>query len=277
MGKVLLCIGKYAEVPYFMEKAYVNVYSAEELCYCLMQNIHLVDREIMDEKLADWLAKECGLEELSQHLLRMLKEECSVVDFIEYILDFAGYGEREEIAHIKEDLKSGTGLSMYEKKKVRADYFAQNGKYILALKSYDILLEELPESERELKARVYHNRGTVYAFFFQFAQAAESFKQAYECDGAEESYLGYLAASRMGMSETEYVNFIAGQEEDYGLSLKVEALFQEAGSQFETTEKSRMLFTLKVCKEEKNSVSYYEEIESITGELKEQYRVNVSE
>lgn len=100
-----------------MEKAYVNVYSAEELCYCLMQNIHLVDREIMDEKLVDWLAKECGLEELSQRLLRMLKEECSVSDFIECILDFVGYGEREEIAHIKEDLKSGIGLSMYEKKK----------------------------------------------------------------------------------------------------------------------------------------------------------------
>lgn len=277
MGKVLLCIGKYAKAPYFMEKAYVNVYSAEELCYCLMQNIHLVDREIMDEKLVDWLAKECGLEELSQRLLRMLKEECSVADFIEYILDFVGYGEREEIAHIKEDLKSGTGLSMYEKKKVRADYFAQNGKYILALKSYDILLEELPESEKELKARVYHNRGTVYAFFFQFSQAAESFKQAYECDGAEESYLGYLAANRMEMNETEYVNFVAGQEGAYGLSLKVEELFQEAESQFETTEKSRMLFTLKVCKEEKNSVSYYEEIERIAGELKEQYRVNVSE
>ncbi|TCL60643.1 hypothetical protein EDD76_102342 [Kineothrix alysoides] len=277
MGKVLLCIGRYAKLPYFMEKAYVNVYSAEELCYCLMQNIHLIDREIMDENLADWLAKECGVEELSERLLHMLKEECSIGDFIECILDFVGYGEREETERIKENLKSGISLSMYEKKKMRADYFAQNGKYILALKSYDILLDELPESERDLKAKVYHNRGTVYALFFQFAEAAESFKQAYECDGAEESRLGYLAANRMRMNETEYVDFIAGQEGDYGLSLKVEELFQEARSQFETTEKSRMLFTLKVCKEERNSISYYEEIERITGELKEQYRENVSE
>ena len=33
-----------------------------------------------------------------------------------------------------------------------------------------------------------------------------------------------------------------------------------------------VLFTLKVCKEEDNSVSYYEEVERITDDLKEQYR-----
>lgn len=277
MGRVLLCIGKYAKEPYFVEKAYVNVYSVEELCYCLMQNIHLIDREIMDFKLIDWIEKECGLEALAQELAGMLEKDGTVAGFVESILDHVGYGTRDETARIKECLKNGTGLNMYEKKKVRADHFAENGKYVLALKSYDILLEELPESERDLKARVYHNRGTVYALFFQFRQAAESFKQAFECDGADESYIGYLAASRMWMNETEYVNFITDHENSYELSLKVERLFEDAKSRFDTTEKSRMLFALKACKEDNNSVSYYEEIERITGELKELYRENVSE
>ncbi|NLL77294.1 MAG: hypothetical protein GX235_08610 [Clostridiales bacterium] len=277
MGKVLLCVGKYADMPYFVEKAYINVYSAEELCYCLMQNIYLIDREIMDFNLVDWLDEECGLKELAEGLMPLLNEDCSIGDFIGYILDFVGYGDWDEVARIKENLKNGSGLSMYEKKKVRADYFAESGKYVLALKNYDILLEELPESENALRAKVYHNRGAIYAFFFRFAQAAESFMKAFECDGTEESYIAYLAASRMGMNETEYVNFIAEQVKDYELSLKVEKLFEDAKSQFETTEKSRMLFTLKVCKEENNSVSYYEEIERVTGELKEQYRENVSE
>ena len=60
MGRVLLCLGRYARNPYFVERAYVNVYSVEELCYCLIRNAYLVDEEIMDENLPDWLERECG-------------------------------------------------------------------------------------------------------------------------------------------------------------------------------------------------------------------------
>lgn len=64
MGRVLLCLGRYARNPYFVERAYVNVYSVEELCYCLIRNAYLVDEEIMDENLPDWLERECGLKNL---------------------------------------------------------------------------------------------------------------------------------------------------------------------------------------------------------------------
>ncbi len=60
MGRVLLCVGKYADKPYFLERLYVNVYSAEELCYCLMQNAFLIGKEIVDEGLAEWLANRIG-------------------------------------------------------------------------------------------------------------------------------------------------------------------------------------------------------------------------
>lgn len=42
MGRVLLCLGRYARNPYFVERAYVNVYSVEELCYCLIRNAYLI-------------------------------------------------------------------------------------------------------------------------------------------------------------------------------------------------------------------------------------------
>ncbi len=272
MSRILLCLGKYAEKPYFMKRAYVNVYSAEELCYCLMKNTYFADEEIMDDRLPDWLEEECGLPELAG-LLRQKKDAGAAVgECAGMILDYVGYGEREKIEEAKKGLEKETGLSVYEKRKARADYLAENKKYALALKAYEGLLGELPEGEKGLQAKILHNRGVVYAGLFQFRNAAESFRKAFECTGGENSYIGYLAASRMYMEETEYVNFTAAMEQGYEQSLKVEKLMEEALEAFEGTEESRMLFTLKVCKEEGNAVSYYEEMERITDDLKEQYR-----
>lgn len=276
MGRVLLCMGSYAKTPYFVERAYVHVYCVEELCYCLIRDAYLLDREILDAKLIDWLERECGLGDLADRLQGVLKEDCTVSEFVGTILEYIGYGEPEEWKHIRDNLEKGSGLNAFEKRKARADYLAENKKYVPALKDYDNLLEELPEAERELRAKVYHNRGVVYTGLFRFQAAAASFKEAIAY-GSEASRTAYLAASRMWMEETEYVNFIADRAEDYETSLKVEQLMEDAVKEFEGTEESRMLFTLKVCKEEESSVSYYEEIERITGELKEQYRENVAE
>lgn len=277
MGKVLLCMGEYAKNPYFVEKVYINVYSIEEFCYCMIRNVHMIDREIMSGRLIDWIKEECGLPELAGELSERMDEEHTISSFLGYILEYTGYGTRSEIEWVKGELTNGSGLTAFEKKKARADYFVKNHKYVLALKLYDILLEELPEAERVLRAKAYHNRGVVYTGLFRFRRAAESFRLAYECDGEEESLLACLAANRMCMDETEYVNFAAGLGQGYEQSLQVEKLIDETKNQFEGTQECRMLFTLKVCKEEDNTVSYYEEIEHITGELKERYRELVAE
>ena len=245
MGRILLCLGKYAAKPYFMKRAYINVYSIEELCYCLLKNGYFADEEIMDDLLPDWLEKECGLKELSGRLRQMKEEGGTVSDCAALILDYVGYGEREDIERAKSGLEKETGLSIYEKRKTRADYLAENKKYAHALKV-----------------------------------AAENFRLAYECTGGEASYIGYLTANRMYMEETDYLNFTSGKEQGYEQTLQVEKRMEKALEAFEGTEENRMLFTLKVCKEEGNGgsfVSYYEEIEKITDDLKEEYRQMIEE
>ncbi len=269
MSKVLLCMGRYATKPYFVERVYVNVYSIEELCYCLVQNIYLIDEEIMNSKLIDWIEKECELQELSAALTKLCKKKEEVSVFITAILTFAGYHTKEEINQAENNLKNNVSLSTYEKKKARADYFAENGKYVLALKNYDILLEELPETEAALKGKVYHNRGVIYAWLFEYESAKDSFREAYECDKSQESYIQYLAANRMQMEEAEYVNFVAGQTKDYELALEVEKMIENADKQF--------VSVLKEYKEENISATPYEETDRITDELKEKYREFVME
>lgn len=272
MGKVLLCMGKHAGRPFFMEKVYVNLYSVEELCYCLIRDVYLIDQELLKSGLPDWLAQECELYELSDRLKGMLKKGCSLGEYAGEILDYVGYGSLKERLRTREVLEQGADFSTYEKRKARADYLSENKKYVPAIKNYDSLLEELPEDESALRARVLHNRGVAYAGLFLFTNAAESFRQAFECGRRTEDYVNYLVAKRIQMEETDYVNFAAGLGDKYELALQVEKLMEDAVKDFEGTEESRMLFTLKVCKEENHSVSYDEEMERIVNGLKEHYR-----
>lgn len=272
MGKLLLCMGKYAETPFFMEKVYVNLYSVEELCYSLLKDAYLIDQDIMDGRLEEWLAEECGLQELAEKLGKLTKDGCTVGGYARTILEYVGYGDRRAWEKAVETLEEGRNLSLYEKRKARADYLAEHKRYVAAWKSYDSLLEELPEAEKELRAKILHNQGAAYAQLFRFQSAAQCFKEAYECGGGEDEYVSFLAASRMWMEETEYVDFAAGIKEQYELTLKVEKLMEDAVKEFEGTEESRMLFTLGVCREEGHSVSYYDETERIVHVLKERYR-----
>ncbi len=272
MGKLLLCMGKYAKTPYFMEKVPVNLYSVEELCYCLLKNAYLIDQGIMDGRLEEWLAGECGLRELAAHLGQLANAGCSVGGYAGAVLEYVGYGDRETWAEAVGVLEEGKDLSLYEKRKTRADYLVEHKRYAAALKSYGSLLEELPEVEKELRAGILHNQGVAYAQLFRFQNAAQCFEEAYGCGRGEDELIHFLAAKRMVMEETEYVDFAAGQEDPCGAALKVEKAVEDAAKEFEGTEESRMLFTLGVCREENHSVSYYEETGRLVRGLKDHYR-----
>ena len=55
MGTLLLCSHGLASAPYYLESMALNIYSIEELCYYLKQNIDLVEPSFMDEELIDWI------------------------------------------------------------------------------------------------------------------------------------------------------------------------------------------------------------------------------
>ncbi len=277
MKKPLLCVGQYAETPYYFPKLCVHIRSAEELCYLFKTNPFILDQDIVDKNLADWLAYECGLTELGHKLGEFLRKVGSTSMFVMTILDYVNYctdAEREKIAEI---LQSNVGLNSYEKKKNRADFLVENGKYLLALREYDLILDMIPEGEILIGGRVFHNRGVALAHLFRFERAAESFLKAYELTGSEEAGIQYLCAVRKQLAEGEYIRFIADRPRFHNLSLQVERLLGQAGESFEETQESRRLFALKMYKEEGNVNSYYEEIGRLAEEIKRRYRESVLE
>ena len=50
MGRVYLCLGQNAELPYYFEKAKVHIWNIEELCYFIRENAWIMEPELLTKR-----------------------------------------------------------------------------------------------------------------------------------------------------------------------------------------------------------------------------------
>ncbi len=272
MSRPILCIGSYAKEPYHIEKIGRNVYCIEELCYCIVKNAFLIDEETFEKSLFDWIEKECSLTRLADELRNMAAKRCSMASLAGTILDYVGYNTRKEVDRTEEILRANAGMDVYRKKLARADFLMKNGRFSMAFREYEFLLNNTPEIDKKLRGRIEHNEGVMYAKLFLFDKAAMMFQKAYEDGGERESYLQYLSAVRMNLSNKEYVSFIADSDEAYEASMDVESRMKEAEELYASSEDNLMLRTVAVYKAEGKMHEYYDKVGEIADGMKRDYR-----
>lgn len=278
---VILETGRKARIPFFLEKVYVNLYSIEELCYCFVENAEMIDRDVVNDKLTRWLEEQCGLKQLAHALFALQKQNGPTDAYVETVLEYTGLYPSEVIARAGNLIKSSAGLSPYEKQKAKADHMLENKRYLIALERYEALLSQLPSEENVLRGKVLHNMGVINARLFLFENAQKDFWEAYRESGNTDSLKQFLTAKRMLDNDKDYVAYIAGHPELHELSLEVERTAERTAAAFDTTQENRMLFTLRVFKEEGGGsegspTPYYDEIEKLTDSLKTGYRENMT-
>ncbi len=280
-SQMILGTGRRAEKPYYMERFYVNLYSVEELCFLFVDRAELLDGDIVQREMVRWLDEECGLGELAHELDALLNRKGSTAAYVGAVLEYVNIYPEDVIRRTEEIVRGNEGLSPYERQKAKADYLLGEKRYLAALQQYQSLSHTVPDSEKLLLAKLYHNMGTACAAMFLYGQAAEWFRKAYETDGKREGLVMYLAALRMGQQENAYIDYIAKHPEYHDLSLEVERMVKRAEGSFEGTDENRMLVTYQVMKDEGagalgSSTPYYEEIEKLTAGLKSSYRRSMS-
>lgn len=271
MGRVILCTGERTKNSYYLEEPGVHVYCIEELCYLLVQNAYLLDESIVSRKLIDWIGRECRLPELGKRLYPYLNHKDRFEDFVLEILRDTGFPDAERIEAVQEAMKFGENLNIYEKRKKRIDGMAEKGKLETALLEYDRLLGEIPETEKNLSAGLWHNRGVVLAGLFRFGEAASSFATAYGLNGDRDSYFHFLAAKRMKLSDDDYVALVADREEAYEASMELEKKMDSLLAEYEETDTEKYLQQMKVWRNSEEAGRYYTETGKVVRKLKEKY------
>ena len=128
MNNVCLCIGNYAENPFYLKFSDVYIYSIEELCYYFMDKVHILDDSMVTVELVVWIKEECGLEELAQELEIYVRKHVSIAVFVSTVLERTQMYDEETIRKIDRILKEQANLSMPERYRKRAEYLYRSGR-----------------------------------------------------------------------------------------------------------------------------------------------------
>ncbi len=281
---VSVCVGDYAKTPYCIPGLEMNVYSMEELCYCMKENAFLLDLSLMNDRLLHWIDQECGLKELARALHPLVHRQGSLSSFVGTVLEYVGLYEKSVIREVEQMLKQGAGLSSIEKRKSQVDYLVKKKKYLAAVREYDSLLAKWRESQEQGEvlpavnclAAILHNKGTALTRLMLYDRAAECFLEAYRTDGSENYYRDYLAAKRMSLPEEEYVAFAAGQPEGYRYTLELEKDMERFMQEWEQQPEYLLLYSRRENLSSGDRQMYDEEGERLIRTLKDSYRSSVS-
>lgn len=273
MGRLIEAVGRYAENPYYVAQTNTYVYCVEELCFTLSQNTFLLDRGILDLKLAKWLDEECGLRGLAKPLYTLIGQNGSPSAFVGIILEYAHFGSEKKRQETEELLRVSADMDATTRRKHFADYLLEKKRYAQAILEYESVLEEIPSMNHVMRSQLLHNKGVAFGRLFCFEEAAEAFFQAnQENPENEEEVVCYLAALCMSLSEEKYLAFIADHPMWHEQSLEVERRMKKCGSEYENSEDYGRLTKLL----EHRDTGYYEAVSEKLTEMRKNYREMVA-
>ncbi len=201
-----LCLLQQAQHPYYIENIRTNIYSLEELCFYLYNNMCLIDKTIVNEKLCTWVRDELHLTRLYHLLCEQLERPKSAAYFVVPIFREAGYLTNQEMHRFQEDMERLEAQSAEMKRKLRGDSFVRGKLYASAAWEYRQLLKEQDPGRlgTPFYASVWNNLGAAYAGLFQFKEAADCFWESYSLLNTKETFRKYISALPLFLSEEDY-------------------------------------------------------------------------
>lgn len=272
MNNVYLCVGNYAKNPFYVNFSDIYLYSMEELCYYFIDKIYLLDYDIINQPLVDWIRQECGMTQLADELDIYVRKHVSVAAFVTTILEQTGIYEENVVKKVDRVLKEQAGMSPYERLKKRAEYLYQTGRFRQALCIYMELMKQTSEQETEQRAILYYNMASIYAMDFAYAQAADFYYEAYKLKPDPHTRQAYILANKMAMTDFDYGVFMrenADWEQDFAA---VEQMLAGTEQEWQQSETKKLLGELADYKAFGKMDEYYHKSGELIKHLKDDYR-----
>ena len=142
MGSLILCHNKRAKSTYEISRVHVKIYTIEELCYYICNNLYLIDHMIMNRRLCDWLQDELGLNGMAETLRKELDQNAPLSEFVLTILRGSVIYAPLEITRIQNLLEQLQNQKEVEKEKYKADTLLKAGEYADAILIYQSVINK---------------------------------------------------------------------------------------------------------------------------------------
>lgn len=208
MGKVILCAGRKAATPYMLKTSGVNIFTIEELCYCLRTQLDMLDESVIDREMALFISDQLGLTERGKLLEQLVLTKAELKSRLVVIFCSCDYYDEQEINSICRELDELAVMSEAGRRKRRADKYMAEGYLRDALREYRSIITS--GSAGELSpveyGNILHNIGVIDVRSARYDEAAQMFREAYERNESGESLRSYFFALKLGHRDREYMD-----------------------------------------------------------------------
>ena len=273
MGRVILCNGSRAQQPYVFKSTNKKVYSIEEMCYYFSRHYSMLEEDIREPELSEFLREELLLTERADRLSSLLEAEADSKELLACILYSCDYHTEEEIQELFDRIDVFRKLPLSIRKKRYADECLSNGRYQEAMKEYSKLLNTQDASDLtdQEYGDILHNTGVIQANNGAFLVACENFYEAYSRNQNKESLSQYFFALKLS-GKQEIETQMMEQLEDSSFYTTLEERFDTVAKAMASAEEFVLIHRLKGLKEQGKIKEYHSLIKEVIGHLKQEYR-----
>ena len=206
MSGYILCQVKKAEKPFFIENISTNIYSIEELCYYLYNNLYLIDSSLINQKLCTWIEEELELPKLAAKLRPYIGREAGLEEVLYPVFKEINYLAYEELRSLNARIETRNAEAEEIREKRKGDALMENRMYVNAIRVYQKLIEKEDAAaiSDEMRERIFHNQGCAYSYLFQMDKALDCFWMAWQVKKSEEALKTYLLAYRSVHTQEDF-------------------------------------------------------------------------
>lgn len=190
MRESLVCIGKIGEYGYYFEDTGIRIFSYEELCYYMSQNMICYLHTLPGEDLLVYIRDELALPKLAKQLFKLMDPEKDQMKYFAALFREGNYFSEDEIREILDAYRSLKNAPDFLQNKWLGDLYVRRGRAVRAIACYEAAVKE-PDLKEEDAGSIYHNMGIARAKLFRFEEAGISFLKAYQYGGDEKSLFYY--------------------------------------------------------------------------------------
>lgn len=274
MGKLIICSGKQAEKPYYFKMTNTYVYSVEELCYYIYNNIEVIYEDLFEIPLVNWLQEELGLKSTAEKLLLQIEKKAGFKDYVVCILCSADLYTEPEIKKLLKTMDEYGDLSPIEKKKKKADNYMKYRQFTEAAKEYERILSSSEGAGMNgiCYGNLVHNLAVAQIHTIGILAAADRFREAYERNQDRESLKEYISALIICRQDErlkqEIINYGISKEEQEQIQKELQAFYEEA----EASEDYQSVKQLQELKDSGKVVPFYDAAGDLMNQWKQKFR-----
>ncbi|MDF2589229.1 MAG: hypothetical protein K0S41_3070 [Anaerocolumna sp.] len=260
MGKLIICSGKLAKKPFHVKLTNTNLFSIEELCFFLYNNIELIQKDFFDYSLTEWISQELDLIKRAEILKELLDNNAGLKDMVVCIMCSADFYTETEIKHLLHCIDELGQLSPIEKMKKKADNYLKYRQFAEASIEYEKILEskEAVMLSGVEYGNLVHNLAIIQLNTVGILVAANSFKEAYERNRNIETLKQYLLALKLGKKEDKFLEETKNFNVDEDIIDEINEKLQQINFDAESSEEYQMIEELLEYKQSGKLNQFYQ-------------------